>query len=793
MPASLTYPGVYIEEVSSGVRTIMGVSTSVTAFVGAAKRGKINRAVHILSYPDYERAFGGLDKDSQMSYAVQQFFLNGGSDAWVVRIAKGAEAARKTLNNGVGNEVLNITAKDEGTSGCYIEVMVDYNTANPESNFNLTFSYASPDNPADMAVERFENLSMNSKDARYVVNVVMDSSKLVTLDRTTPYLTQAFLDGLAPGNSLSGLLNCDSNGVLLDITYPDNKLWDENHNQLRVSVNGLPPVTVILKEDDVGKNDASSTPAAKLKKLCDSIKAQVIANANSDPGLLGFLCDLDSISAPTHITMTSGTGGEFSTVRVLPGLIKDISGRLKLGALNGGTDTDAVAVIRPVETPDHGSLVSGTISAITASTPPHDSLMIGLDGNDLETIHLGVLNLNGATLLDNLNEIADAITIKVQGLKPNNPAYSGFKALAFADSSNQDKIKLSSGTQGPSSTVSVSAASTSDIAGDLKLLKADGAVATSPPRVFLAGGLEQSFSIVDPEAYNLFIADRSAREGIYALEEVDLFNILCLPGVTDPGILMDACSYCQERRAFMIIDSEKGDGKPEEPEDMIKANSRLPKSNYASVYYPWIKVADPLNSGKVREFPPSGTLAGLYARIDSTRGVWKAPAGTEARLVGAQSVEKVLTDLQNGTLNKVGVNCIRAFPNTGVISWGARTLRGDDQLADEYKYIPVRRLALYIEESLFRGTQWVVFEPNDEPLWAQIRLNIGAFMHSLFRQGAFQGKSPKDAYFVKCDGDTTTLDDINRGTVNIIVGFAPLKPAEFVVIKIQQMAGQIQT
>ena len=127
------------------------------------------------------------------------------------------------------------------------------------------------------------------------------------------------------------------------------------------------------------------------------------------------------------------------------------------------------------------------------------------------------------------------------------------------------------------------------------------------------------------------------------------------------------------------------------------------------------------------------------------------------------------------------------------MAWGARSLDGADALASEWKYIPVRRLALYLEESLFRGLQWVVFEPNDEPLWSQIRLNVGAFMHNLFRQGAFQGTSPRDAYFVKCDNETTTQNDINLGIVNVIVGFAPLKPAEFVILKIQQMAGQVQT
>ena len=225
----------------------------------------------------------------------------------------------------------------------------------------------------------------------------------------------------------------------------------------------------------------------------------------------------------------------------------------------------------------------------------------------------------------------------------------------------------------------------------------------------------------------------------------------------------------------------------------VISSTALPKSDHAAVYYPWIRIADPLKGGKLRSCPPSGTVAGLYARTDSSRGVWKAPAGTDATLVGVQQIEYLLTDMENGTLNPLGVNCIRILPVFGAVSWGARTLRGANQMVSEYKYIPVRRLALYIEESLYRGTQWVVFEPNDEPLWAQIRLNIGAFMHGLFRQGAFQGKTPQEAYFVKCDKETTTQDDINKGIVNIVVGFAPLKPAEFVVIQIQQIAGQIQT
>jgi phage tail sheath protein FI len=212
----------------------------------------------------------------------------------------------------------------------------------------------------------------------------------------------------------------------------------------------------------------------------------------------------------------------------------------------------------------------------------------------------------------------------------------------------------------------------------------------------------------------------------------------------------------------------------------------------SALYYPRIKSPDPKQENRAAEFAPCGVVAGIWAHTDTQRGVWKAPAGQDASLRGVTELSYKMTDGQNGLLNPIGVNCLRTFPIIGNVVWGARTLEGADRLASEWKYIPVRRLALFIEESLYRGTQWAVFEPNDEPLWSQLRLNIGAFMQNLFRQGAFQGRSAREAYFVKADSETTTQNDINLGIVNIVVGFAPLKPAEFVIIKIQQMAGQIE-
>ena len=285
------------------------------------------------------------------------------------------------------------------------------------------------------------------------------------------------------------------------------------------------------------------------------------------------------------------------------------------------------------------------------------------------------------------------------------------------------------------------------------------------------------------------------KRGLYALEKADLFNLLCIPPYTgtddiDTAVATQAMGYCQRKRAMFIMDPPSD---WTSKEDAVDGAPDIEKSKNGAIFFPRIRRPDPLQENRLRTFAPCGAVAGVISRTDAERGVWKAPAGTEARLMGVPELSISLSDAENGELNPLGVNCLRVKTPAGRLVWGARTLEGDDRLASEWKYIPVRRLALYIEESLFRGTQWVVFEPNDEPLWGQIRTNIGAFMQNLFRQGAFQGKTPREAYLVKCDRETTTQHDINLGRVNIVVGFAPLKPAEFVIIRIQQMAGQLDT
>jgi phage tail sheath protein FI len=303
----------------------------------------------------------------------------------------------------------------------------------------------------------------------------------------------------------------------------------------------------------------------------------------------------------------------------------------------------------------------------------------------------------------------------------------------------------------------------------------------------------------------MLLGDPVSATGIYALDAIapDIFNILCIPAmatiaatatVTEPvarqALLAPVEEFCAKHRAMLIVDPPASLDTATTATAMSNAmfafTQTLDPSDSAATYFPRLTVGDPV-SGGTRNVGPSGTLAGIWARTDVQRGVWKAPAGTESTLMGARPT-LTMTDEVSDRFNPLGVNVLRTLPVFNNVVWGARTLQGADLMASQWKYIPVRRTALFIEESLRQGLQWVVFEPNDEPLWAQIRLNVGAFMQNLFRLGAFAGKTPSEAYLVKCDSDTTTPYDVSTGVVNIRVGFQPLLPCEFVVIQIQQLA-----
>ncbi len=579
MPSTLTFPGVYIEEIPSGVRTITGVATSITAFVGRALRGPVDTPVVINSNGDFQRLFGGLWLDSTLGYAVSDFFMNGGSQAIIVRLFSpetggGAVAGKAQLN--VGG--LSLEAANEGAWGRSLRATVNKNVPQEVADamglpladlFNLIVREVDA-NEAVIRSETFSNVSVKES-SRRIDRVLKDDSQLVAWRGAFP----------VPA--------------------------------------ALPAITA---EDDAVTKEAAKLPAAQ-KAVADAQKNLKAAQALNPP------------------------------------------------------DPAAVA------------------AAQQALTDAQDDL----------------------------------------------------------DQANQDLATAQGNITGGSNGLAIT------------------------ETTFTGPGNETN------------------KTGLFALEKADLFNLLCIPpyrqgGDIDDTLIGAAAAYCEKKRAMLIVDP------PAAWDTVAEVIAGLPNigtvSKNAALFFPRFRQPNPLRENKLEEFVPCGVVAGVFARTDAQRGVWKAPAGLDATLVNVPQLVVSLTNEENGQLNPLGVNCLRVFSTAGRVLWGSRTLQGNDRLGSEWKYIPVRRTALFIEESLYRALQWVVFEPNDEPLWAQIRLNVGAFMNSLFRQGAFQGQSAREAYFVRCDKDTTTQNDIDKGIVNILVGFAPLKPAEFVVVKIQQIAGQIQ-
>lgn len=649
----VTYPGVYIQEVSSGVHTITSVGTSITAFIDFFREGPMDEAVEIFGMADFQRIFGGLDDRSDASYAIAQYFLNGGSSAYVIRVAgtgigTGAVILRVDAAGG-STQLLRADAASAGLWGNTLRIDIDHNVDDPAGKlFNLVVSrYDGPGPRAKpLGVERYLNVTLDSTKPRYAVNVVNANSHLVRLTHLVSSDVRPAATGTVSG-ALDTLVTADYNGLSAD------------------------------------KIDITVTTAA----------GATVSTA----------------------TLDTWAAGSVTTLKQLRSRLED---------------------------------------ALQKAAPAQDVL----SGASVEIVGNGLRILAGR----------------------NGKDYDPSAVLSFANSGGDTAatvLKL------------VTAANASIQQYALGLTTSAGAQTAST--VGADGGLPGPLPIVGNPA--LFT-------GLYALDRVDLFNILCIPRavakdiVATPAqidaIYSPALAFCERKRAFLLIDVPEDIDEVAEAKDWLDDHATLRHRN-AALYFPRTQIPDPVNDFRLRSVAASGTMAGIFARTDNQRGVWKAPAGVEAVLNGVVQLDIRLTDAENGVLNPLAINCLRTFPVYGGVAWGARTLVGADQLASEWKYVPIRRLALMLEESLFRGTKWVVFEPNDEPLWAKIRLNVGAYMNSLFRQGAFQGATPKEAYFVKCDAETTTQDDRNKGIVNIQVGFAPLKPAEFVVISIQQIAGDL--
>lgn len=682
----LTAPGVYVEELSSGVHTIVGVATSIAAFVGYTDTGLDATPVTLTSFADFERNFGGLSSDSELSYAVQQFFINGGTQAIVVRVPKN------------GATLANLTIADVGGTGTALALSA-ISTGSWASNVTVTIDY---DGLPTVGQTGYDQFAFNL-DVANIATGATESFPAVTADPGRANFVQAVVN------------DADNGSRMIHVT----------------SVEALPTTPTL--------GPTGTPPQPARTGVIAVVPASWATTVGTAGAVAGFALTID------------GDGGTYVPVMAASDPRPDTSTITPLLRLMQIRATRALQAKYPSATVSF----TQTVSNLSKKTPDAVLASVTIPNKPDAVATFGPASgLSPAPSPAPTVDPAGAIGL-------DTPASANVAAYWFGGQATKKDFQLAV-TQG----------------GD-------------------GSGLPTSVQLVGDEA---------AFTGIYALEKVDLFNILCIPDATraSPGnpsqldstvgspndVWAPAMAYCKLRRAFLLIDP------PPSVDDIPSAiawkTSGLTVNDInGAAYFPRARLPDPLNNNALRTFAPCGVMAGVYSAIDGSRGVWKSPAGIEASLVGVQKLVYTMTQAENGELNPLGLNCLRSFPIYGFVCWGARTLAGADAETSEWKYLSVRRFALFLEESLYRGLQWVVFEPNADPLWASIRLNVTAFMQTLYRQGAFAGSTPATAYFVQCDSSTTTQSDIDAGVVNIIVGFAPLKPAEFVVLQIQQIAGQL--
>lgn len=810
MPVSPTYPGVYVQEVPSGVRTIVGVSTAIGMFIGTSKKGPIGEPVRCTGYMDFTRNFSEDPTGGSLAEYVKLFFLNGGTDCYVMRIAHGATQSSVVLQNEAGAPVLQLLAKEAGLAGESIRAAVTYNGAQPEATFNIDlfqWDFDSSGRRIRTNQESWKRLSMDPNSAAYAQDFLTQNSKLVDAVDIGP----AGGDGF----SLAGRAVDDAPGFQVAWSALLGNAANTNRFQITIGNNG--PVPVDLSAIAVAATDVLTAP------LIEAAIHNAFA-ANAIPGInVTVTFPLSGVSNTRRMKIAPDGVTTHGDVYIIPGSTlgtqHDLAVPLMLGTAQGGLELSGQADRRPAPNgitfrADEANLnaladlvqtqlgIAPNFLTLEAFTPqPNGTFTPGavqINPQPPSTPNVVTVGTPGARVSedgtppatspngnsDGVREKLAILAQRINSFAPVPPQVWKWKAevwgsrLAILPADELDDNFISAAFALTTAPALPAGAFTNNVhyysvgasGASIGFQTSAGAPATdgTPPQ---AADYDNAYDAID--------------------REVDLFNLMVLApdaNVAVTALYGNASIFCQKRRAFLLMDPPSSWSNAQQAATGVAALRVGLVKDYSAIFFPRVTISQ---AGRNVNIGPAGAMAGLFARIDGTRGVWKAPAGTEADVRGIVGLEYKLSDPENGITNPRGINTLRIFPN-GIVNWGGRTNDGDDDFASEYKYIPIRRLALYIEESLYRGLKWVVFEPNDEPLWAQIRLNVGAFMHDLFRQGAFQGTTPRDAYFVKCDRETTTQSDQNRGIVNIMVGFAPLKPAEFVILYLQQMAGQIQ-
>lgn len=871
MAVSVTYPGVYVEELPSGQHSIAPVSTSIAAFIGRAPVGSVEEPLTIYNFGDFQRFYGGVEFDYPLSYAVQDFFANGGSEAIIARLfepspGEGDGVARlkfapspPILPDGwrvgadakTGDTIIKLSAPEGGSLGePNIGQVVHINNDMSQKYLVTKFTPAqNAGGPNAMTI--LPALSQGVKaSARLEFGYgpsasswqAKGSGSSITLTRGTsiPKLGDSFTIG---------------NETVLYTIIAEPEVTGENASDLSVTLTVTPKVTAINGLDNIL---SFNSPIPFPMPTGWEIKAA--PNASDFKGGRGAVEVVKGQNMPlTHDQFTVGKEATVYIVTKYTAATSKAAARLEFETIGGVAANAAdfylgcaLRFTRPA--PKNYSVKSGPKIGETSFTYEASSASIGV-------VDIGdTFRVSGDSRTYSVRYV-DEKTNRVYFLPEAATAFSSSNDLTFypplaLEAANPGlwgnrvfvKVDMTGITDRTAAqfqeydltkddlfniTVTLENAKGKAVTTERFLnlaVKSTGASARYPNRIDRV--LEQESMLVrvaqlsatppangastagigggdgiflTPETY---LGNQDNKTGIYMLEHVPIFNLLCIPPDhrifqavpkseqdLDPAIRQAAASYCADRRAFYIVDPPAEWAAKAQQGQVSSINltdvgitgqneAGIEVGRNAAIFFPRIWREDIKMKSQPALFAPCGAIAGVMAATDAARGVWKAPAGADAGLAGVTKLEVNLTDDENGLLNPLGINCLRTFPTIGSVIWGGRTLRGADVLEDDYKYISVRRLALFIEDSVIRGTQWAVFEPNDEALWSSLRLSVDSFLSGLSNQGAFYD------YTVTCDATTTTQVDIEQGNVNILIEIAPVKPAEFVVLKIQQHAGR---
>lgn len=814
--ATPTYPGVYLQELQSAVHSITGVATSVAAFVGYTARGIDDRAQMITSFADYERLFGGLATDSEVSYAVQQFFNNGGTQAWVVRARrKGSADAQVVISGGAINSLLTFRALSSGqwANG---DVIIDVDTNGLNEPVAGSVDVAASTNvtgvatffSSQLAVGDYLVFASDATQTPYQIQAIASDTSLTlaTAYAGAPATTTATVteDPLSFNLTITNL----ADGTVEP--FPNVTLNSSDSNYVETVINDYDNGSELVEVTQVNPAPTVAPPVSGV--VGAPVTVFSVGDALGGHTALAGTVDVTQFSSTVTGTGTSFTSSmigqwlTFASQANTPYQVGSVASptSLTLSAPYLGVTAAATTGTAANSTANHDWGLSLSVSS-PATAPPPLPITVSLLAN------LSPIPQTMAGLASQLQRaINAALSVQLRGASVQCSVYGVGSSQAIRINASLPQMPDAVLSFGPPAGGTLSDAHTALGLNALTVQNvAHYALGTNNGSSVNGWQGDQFTSSPGSDGTGLpssaeLIGDQGLFTGIYALLKVDSFNILCIPEATraaavnsplldttvNPNAIYSAAiTLCDNARAFLLIDPPPFVNTIASALDW-KTNGLTVNDPNGAAYFPRVRVPDALSNFQLRTFAPCGVVAGLYADTDATRGVWKAPAGTTATLAGVQSLVYKMSDIENGELNPLGLNCFRTFPIYGTVSWGARTLVGADAETSQWKYVPVRRTALFLESSLYQGLKWVVFEPNDEPLWSAIRLNVGAFMQNLFVQGFFQGSTPSQAYFVKCDSQTTTQTDINNGIVNIVVGFAPLKPAEFVIIKIEQLAGQ---